>query len=277
MFMVVNALSIDVEDYFHTVALQEVVARKDWEKCEARVAGNTLRLLELLAAYGVRATFFVLGWVAERDPHLVKRIHAAGHEVACHGYDHQLIYRLSPEEFRRRVYRAKDVLEQLIGAAVKGFRACTFSIRRDTLWALDILIEAGFTYDSSIFPIAHDRYGIPDAERFPHKIQRPGGCIYEFPLSTVRCFGMNLPLAGGGYLRLLPYAYTSWGIRRLNRKGRPVVVYTHPWEIDPAQPRLPVSWLIRLRHYTNLGGMERRLKKLLREFRFAPLAEVLGL
>ncbi len=265
-----NALTVDVEDYFHVSALAPRIDRDSWGSRESRVLANTHRLLDLFAQFGVHGTFFVLGWVAERHPQLVKDIAAAGHEVACHGFSHRLVYEQSPEEFREETLRAKRLLEDAIGAAVLGYRAASYSIVRRSLWALDILVELGFTYDSSIFPVRHDRYGIPDAERNPHRMATPGGrSIVEWPLAAASVLGFRLPVAGGGYFRLLPYALSRWGLASINRRDQwPFIFYLHPWEIDPGQPRVRVGWLSRFRHYTNLDQCEARLRRLLGEFRF---------
>jgi polysaccharide deacetylase family protein (PEP-CTERM system associated) len=273
---IINAMTIDVEDYFHASALAGAAPISRWEQLDSRVEANTDRLLAMFDRAGVRGTFFVLGWVAERFPALTRRIHAAGHEVASHGYWHQLIYDLSPERFREDVRRAKALLEDQTGAAVRGYRAPSYSITRRSLWALDVLIEAGYEYDASIFPIRHDRYGVPDAPRHPHLLSRDRGALIEAPPSTVRLAGANLPIAGGGYFRLLPYAWTRWGIAHVNRaEQRPVIFYLHPWEIDPDQPRLPASAVSRLRHYRNLRVTAARLERLLRDFAFGPLADLL--
>jgi polysaccharide deacetylase family protein (PEP-CTERM system associated) len=272
-----NALSIDVEEYFHPNAMDGVVREEDWDSQPRRVEHNTHRILDLLDELDARATFFVLGWVAERCPALIVEIARRGHEVACHGFAHRLVYRLGPERFRADVERARSRLEDVIGRPVRGFRAASYSIVASTLWALDILIELGFAYDSSIFPIRHDIYGIPDFSRTPVTVRRAGGEILEIPASTIRAFGQNWPIAGGGYFRLLPYSLTRAALRRLNRReSMPAIVYLHPWEIDPEQPRLAGSRRARLRQYANLGATERRLRRLLAEFRFAPLAEVFG-
>jgi polysaccharide deacetylase family protein (PEP-CTERM system associated) len=274
----INALTFDVEEYFHAEAFAGVIRRDDWPALESRVTRATERLLAVLAETGSIATFFVLGWVAERKPALVRTIKAQGHEIACHGYGHQMITGLSRAEFEEDVRRAKDILEQSVGAEVIGYRAPTFSIVRETLWSLEVLAKAGFRYDSSIFPIVHDRYGIPDAERFPHKVACGSGLeIVEFPLSTVTGPSGRLPVAGGGYFRLLPYAMTRWAVRRLNRReGRPAIVYLHPWEMDVDQPRLPVSRLAQFRHSVNTRSTEGKLRRLLREFEFAPVRDVLS-
>jgi polysaccharide deacetylase family protein (PEP-CTERM system associated) len=272
-----NALTFDVEEYFHAEVFAAVVAREQWPTLESRVARSTEWLLELLAETGVRATFFVLGWVAERHPSLVRAIAAQGHEVACHGYGHQMITRMSRAEFSDDLRWAKATVEDAAGVAVIGYRAPTFSVVRETLWSLEILAKAGFQYDSSIFPIVHDRYGIPDAPRFPHRMAAgPGMAIAEFPLSTVARFRWRLPVAGGGYFRLLPYTVTSWALRQLNlREGQPAIVYLHPWEIDPGQPRLPVRRLAHFRHSVNIGTTASKLRRLLQEFDFAPVRDVL--
>lgn len=274
---VVNAMSVDVEDYFHANALSAAAPRGAWESFPSRVEANTHRLLDLFAGMGVRVTCFVLGWVADRHPALVHRIVADGHELASHGYGHRLIYSQSPAEFREDVRRSKHLLESLGGVEVRGYRAPSFSVVDRSQWALDVLIEEGFVYDASIFPIRHDTYGIPGAPRHPHVIARDAGQILEVPCSTARVAGTNLPVAGGGYFRLLPFAWTRWGIGRVNRReGRPVIFYLHPWEIDPAQPRLPVGARSRLRHYTNLGRTEARLRRLCGEFSFGRVADVVA-
>ena len=271
---VVNAFSVDVEDYFHVEALARVVRPEDWDRMEYRAERNTRRMLELLAGQGIRGTFFILGWIAQRSPGLVRDIHTAGHEVACHGENHQVVYGQSQEQFRRETRDAKARLEDTIGAPVLGYRAATYSITRDSLWALDALEELGFRYDSSIFPVHHDLYGIPDAPRFPY---RPGsGPLLEVPITTVEVLGQRLPCGGGGYFRLLPYRLFRAGLRRVNeRDGQPGVFYCHPWEIDPGQPRVAgLSLKSRFRHYTNLGRMEGRLRRLLGDFRWARMDEV---
>jgi polysaccharide deacetylase family protein (PEP-CTERM system associated) len=273
---VVNAMSVDVEDYFHVNAFDGIVPRARWAELESRVCRNTERLLELFEASGVTATFFVLGWVAERFPALVSRIAKQGHEIASHGYAHRLIYRQTPDAFRDDVRRAKDLLESSAGVRVDGFRAPSYSVTARTLWALDVLIEEGHRYDASIFPIRHDRYGMPHSPRHPYVLTRQAGSLVEAPASTVRCGRVNLPVAGGGYFRILPYAWTHWGIRRINRReGRPAIFYLHPWEIDPWQPRLRAGWVSRFRHYRNLSKTEPRLRRLLRDFRFSTVQRVL--
>jgi polysaccharide deacetylase family protein (PEP-CTERM system associated) len=274
---VVNAMSVDVEDYFQVNAFDGVVPRERWDNFESRVCRNTERLLAMFESAGVTATFFVLGWVAERFPSLVTAIAAQGHEIASHGYAHRLIYDQTPEAFRDDVRRAKDLLETAAGVHVDGYRAPSYSVTAETLWSLDVLIEEGYRYDASIFPIKHDRYGIPSAPRHPYVLTRDSGSLVEAPASTVRCAGVNLPVAGGGYFRILPYAWTRWGIRRLNQhEGRPAIFYLHPWEIDPSQPRVAAGLLSRFRHYRNLDQTEARLRQLVRDFRFSTVRRILA-
>jgi polysaccharide deacetylase family protein (PEP-CTERM system associated) len=275
---IVNVLTIDVEEYFHPNAMDEAVAPEQWDALPHRVEANTHHVLDLLSEYSVRGTFFVLGWVAQRWPQLVRQIAQRGHEVACHGYAHRLVYKLGPAGFRADVARAKGVLEDCLGTPVAGFRAASYSIVASTEWALDILIEEGFQYDSSIFPIRHDIYGIPGFSRFAVLIQREAGEILEIPPSTVRLFGRNWPVAGGGYFRLLPYPITSRCIRRINASdGQPALVYIHPWELDLHQPRLRAKAISSFRQYLNLRKTEPRLRRLLHEFRFGPIAEAIRL
>jgi polysaccharide deacetylase family protein (PEP-CTERM system associated) len=246
---VVNAMTIDVEDYFHVSVFDGVIPRHQWESLESRVCANTDRLLAIFDEHRVHGTFFVLGWVAERYPDLVRRIAEAGHEVASHGYAHRLVYDQTPATFRNDVRRAKALLEAASGRPVLGYRAPSYSITPRSLWALDILIEEGYRYDSSIFPIRHDRYGIPLSPRHAYLLERPLGGLVEAPASTTRLGPTNLPIAGGGYFRILPYGWTRWGISRVNRlENRPAIFYLHPWEIDPDQPRLRAGLLSRFRH-----------------------------
>jgi len=272
----INALTIDVEDYFMVSAFADVVRFEDWGMYESRVARNTGHILTVLDEYNVKATFFVLGWVAERYPELVRKIHDAGHEVACHGYNHRLIYHMTPDQFREDIRTAKNILEDIISAPVIGYRAASYSIVKETLWALDILIEEKFLYDSSIFPIHHDRYGMPGAERFPYIVARNNGTLREFPPSTFRIFGQNIPIAGGGYLRLFPLQVTKTAIRSINeREEKPVIVYLHPWEIDAKQPRMSGRRSSKFRHYINLDSTMPKLKKVLAEFKFNTLSGLL--
>jgi polysaccharide deacetylase family protein (PEP-CTERM system associated) len=269
---VVNVMSIDVEDYFHVSVFDGLVPRSRWDAMESRVVANTERLLDLFDEFSVRSTFFVLGWVAERHPGLVRTIVRRGHELASHGYAHRLIYDQTPAAFREDVRRAKQLLEDAGGCRVVGYRAPSYSITPRSLWALDVLLEEGYEYDSSIFPIRHDRYGIPVSARHAYHVERSAGTLVEVPGSTTRAGLMNLPVAGGGYFRILPYWWTRWGIARVNRQERrPAVFYLHPWEIDPDQPRLAAGRLGAFRHYRNLDRTEQRLRQLLTDFRFGTM------
>lgn len=313
-----NALTIDVEDYFQVQAFSRIVRFEDWDQYECRIEHNTYRLLEIINTPATssslqhrlprKATFFCLGWIAERYPRLIRDIHQEGHEIACHGYAHKLIYRQSPEEFRSDLRMAKTILEDLTGAGINGYRAPGYSITSHSTWAIDILLEEGFKYDSSIFPVQHDFYGMPGAPRFPFLLSSdgqgalscsdipdcqkqssnrlaslpflqaalrnlPSPCLYEFPLSTVRLGHFNFPVAGGGYFRLIPYALLQKGIHRINEVERqPFIFYLHPWELDPEQPKVRgAGWKSFLRHYTNLHKTESRFKKLLGAFHFSTL------
>jgi polysaccharide deacetylase family protein (PEP-CTERM system associated) len=269
---------VDVEDYFQVEAFANQIPRSEWDRYPSRVVVNTHRLLDLFDEFGTKATYFTLGWVADKFPGLVREIHERGHEVACHGFWHRPVFSLTPEAFREDLRQARDAITQACGARVLGYRAPSWSIVKSSLWALDILAEEGFVYDSSIFPIRHDLYGIPDAKRFPYRIEGAhGGGLTEFPPATVRILGTNFPMAGGGYLRLLPMWYTEWALRRMEREdGQALVVYLHPWEVDPEQPRIAASWKSRFRHYTNLGCMESKLRQMLRTRRFQPFRELVA-
>jgi polysaccharide deacetylase family protein (PEP-CTERM system associated) len=274
---VVNAMTVDVEDYFHVSVFDGTLPRGEWARLESRVCTNTERLLGIFESVRVSATFFILGWVAERFPALVRQIAAGGHEIASHGYAHRLVYDQTPGAFREDVRRSKGLLESLAGRPVYGFRAPSYSVTPKSLWALDILIEEGYRYDTSIFPIRHDRYGIPVSPRHAYTLTRPSGSLVEVPASTVHCGPLNLPVAGGGYFRILPYAWTRWGIARVNRReGKPAVFYLHPWEIDPGQPRLAAGPLGRFRHYRNLAATESRLRRLLHDFAFGTVQSMLA-
>jgi len=271
-----DALSIDVEDYFHVEAFADCVKPSDWHSYPGRVVQNTHRLLELFARNGAQGTFFVLGWVAERHPELVREIVSAGHELACHSYSHRALWRISPEEFHDDTARALGILEDASGARVFGYRAPTFSVTPRTLWALPILKQLGFEYDSSVYPIRHDYYGIPDAPRQLFQWQlEDGQFLDELPGTTVRIGNRNLPMGGGGYLRILPSWYTGWGLKRLDAEGVPAMLYLHPWEVDPDQPRIAGRLKSRIRHYTNLRSTERKLEELLRTRHWAPVREVI--
>jgi polysaccharide deacetylase family protein (PEP-CTERM system associated) len=263
---IANALTIDVEDYFQVQAYAGAIDRADWDKIPRRVEANTDLILTALARHGTRATFFTLGWVAERHPALIRRITAAGHELASHGYGHQLVTDLTPQQFRDDLTRAKAILEDIGGVAVAGYRAPTFSIGPRNPWAWDVLAETGHTYSSSVFPVRHDLYGAPSAPRGPYQ---PAACnLVEIPMTTVQWLGRNLPCAGGGYFRLLPYAAYRFGVRHLHRRERrPAIFYSHPWEFDPAQPSVPAAkWSSRFRHRVNLARMPARLDDLLADF-----------
>lgn len=273
-----NAMTVDVEDYFHVAALADAIRPEQWDNHEYRAEQSTRRLLDIFAERGIAATFFVLGWVARRSPQLVRDIQRAGHEVACHGMSHQLIYNQTPEVFAAETRDAKAMLEDITGERVLGYRAATYSITRRSMWALDIILEAGFAYDSSIFPIRHDLYGVPDAPQVPGRVPTPkGSSILEFPISTTRLMGVRLPIAGGGYFRIFPYWLTRAGLRKLNAgMNRPFLFYLHPWEVDPEQPLVKVGFKSRFRHYTNLHRTAGRLRRLVRDFEFAPMKSVLA-
>ncbi len=270
------AFTVDVEDYFHVSAFESRIAREDWHAFECRVEANTRRLLELLARHNVHATFFVLGWVAENYPRLVSEIHQAGHEIGSHSYWHRRVDHLTPEAFRTDLCRSRDVLSQITGQAVRCYRAPTFSINRQTRWALEVLVEEGFRVDSSIFPIYHDRYGIPGARKCIHRIETPAGPLCEFPPAVVQLGPLRLPAAGGGYFRLYPFVWSRYCLARFVRQNRHgFVFYVHPWEIDPNQPRLRLaSRASCFRHYLRLATTEAKLERLLKTFRFARMCDV---
>jgi polysaccharide deacetylase family protein (PEP-CTERM system associated) len=272
-----NAMTIDVEDYFHVSAFDGVIARDTWSQRDSRVERNTYRILELFDDATVSATFFFLGCVAEQFPKLVRAVQEEGHEIACHGYSHRLIFRQGRDEFRTETFRAKRILEDLTGEAVAGYRAASFSITQDSIWALDVLAEAGFTYDSSIVPVRHDIYGLRTARPYPHRIGTTAGrSLVEFPPSTASIAGHRLPIGGGGYFRLFPYFFTRSCLDTINTgHGMPFTFYLHPWEIDPDQPRINAGWKSRFRHYNNLHKCEQRLERLLRDFRFGTMSAVL--
>lgn len=268
-----NALTIDVEDYFQVSAFAPYIDRRRWDQFECRVEANVERILELLLERNVQATFFTLGWIAERYPAMVRRIVDQGHELASHGYGHHRVTDLSPAEFREDITRSKRLLEDTGSCAVQGYRAPSFSIDSTNLWALDVLAESGYRYSSSVYPIRHDHYGMPDAPRFAH---RTSSGLIEVPMTTLRMMNRNLPSSGGGYFRLLPYAASRWMIRRVNeRDHRPAVLYFHPWEIDPDQPRIGgVDLKTRFRHYLNLGRTEARLRRLLADFQWGRMDKI---
>jgi polysaccharide deacetylase family protein (PEP-CTERM system associated) len=269
-----NAMTVDVEDWFQVQAFAGTLRREDWEGLERRVEANTERVLEAFARHGVRGTFFTLGWVAERHPLLIRRIVAAGHELASHGHGHEQVHAIGEAAFREDIRRAKALLEDAGGVVVRGYRAPTFSIGPRTPWAHAVLAEEGHGYSSSVFPVRHDLYGAPDAPRGPYR-PRPDG-VPELPMTTVRALGRNLPCAGGGWFRLVPYPLFRTGLRRVNgAEDARGIFYFHPWEVDPAQPRVAAAGrLSRFRHYTGLGSMMARLEMLLRDFRWGRMDEV---
>ena len=272
----INAMTVDVEDYYHVSAFADVIDRQHWSGKQSRVVANTTKLLDLFEQKNTRATFFILGWVAEREPSLIREIAACGHEIACHGYSHQLVYRQNPQEFRQETEKSKSILEDIVQTSVTGYRAASYSITNESWWALDILCELGFRYDSSVFPVRHDRYGVPDACETPHLLEtEKGNSLVEFPLTVARFFKLRIPVAGGGYFRILPYALTRAGLKQANDQGQPFVFYLHPWEVDPEQPRVNASLLSRFRHYRNLDKTAPRLSRLLDTFRFDTMQSVL--
>jgi len=267
-----NAFTVDFEDWYQGLEIPHT----RWAGFEDRIGPSGRRLLDLLGETGTRATFFVLGAVAERHPELVRELAGLGHEIATHGWSHTLVYRLKPEEFRSELTRSVQLLEELAGKPVVGHRAPFFSITRESLWALEILAETGIRYDSSIYPVWNYRYGIAGAPRWPHDIGKGAAALREFPITTWRFLGRNVPVAGGAYFRLYPYALTRHAYRSINRSGQPVAFYIHPWELDPGHPRIALPRRIAATHYANLGATEPRLRRLLRDFTFAPMREVLG-
>jgi polysaccharide deacetylase family protein (PEP-CTERM system associated) len=300
----INALTIDVEDYFQVQAFSAISKYETWENYEVRVEKNTINLLNILdgvpshdpangSTIPCKATFFVLGWIAERYPHIVKAIKAAGHEIASHGYAHQVIYNQTKDEFRQDIRRAKAVLQDITGEEIIGYRAPSYSITPETLWALEILMEEGFHYDSSIFPVYHDIYGMPDAPRFPFAVriddkrkiefapitaETKRTAMLEFPISTVKILGTNIPVAGGGYFRLFPYPLIKYGLKRINEvDGQPFIFYLHPWECDPEQPKIRGAGLrSQFRHRINLSKTQSRFQKLLGDFQFTTVRNMLS-
>ena len=273
-----NALSIDLEDYFHVSNFEGYVPRSRWSFMPLRIEESTMKVLKLLSLYRVKATFFVLGWIAERMKSLIREIRSAGHEIASHGYDHRLAYEMSPEEFRADIRRSKSALENAIGERIYGYRATSYSVVRHNFWYLQILAEEGFLYDSSIFPVYHDRYGIPEWDRFPKIVEDNGCTIYEVPPSTFKILGYNLPIAGGGYLRLFPVKFLAYCISKINMNERkPAVIYFHPWELDSDQPRIKIPLLKSFRHYNNLHNTEKKIAHLLKNFSFGTISEIISL
>jgi polysaccharide deacetylase family protein (PEP-CTERM system associated) len=272
MKLISNALTVDFEDWYQGLEIPHT----EWAGYEDRIVPAGRRLLRLLDDAKTRATFFILGYVAEHHPEIVREIAAAGHEIATHGYSHTLIYRQTPDLFRREMGRAIKLLEDITGQRVLGHRAPFFSITRDSLWAFEVLGELGIRYDSSVFPVLNYRYGIADAPRWPYEVDAGKRRLIEFPISTWQFWGRNVPIAGGAYFRIYPYALTRRAFRAVNGKGRPAVFYVHPWELDPDHPRIPLPRRISLTHYLNLQRTEDRFRRLLRDFKFVPMSEVLG-
>lgn len=273
----VNAMTVDVEDYYQVQAFAGHIDRSGWENLESRVERNIHRILELFSGAGVKATFFTLGWIGERHGRMVRRIADEGHEIASHGYSHIRVDEHNPEDFRSDIRKTKRILEEAGGVPVRGYRAATFSIGRGNFWAYDILAEEGYAYSSSIYPVQRDNYGMPDAPRVPFYPTGNGG-TEEYPITTVRMAGRNFPCGGGGYFRLLPYGLSKWAMRRVNAVDRmPCIFYFHPWEIDTDQPRIGgLSLKSRFRHYINLGRMEGRLRRLLKDFQWHRMDRVFG-
>jgi len=274
--MTAHHFTVDLEEYFQVSAFEPYVARSDWKHFESRVARETAKLLELLARHEVRATFFVLGWVAQRHAELVRTIAREGHEVASHGWDHVRVTHQTPHQFRESIRRTKHVLEAMTGAPVLGFRAPSFSIVPGREWALDILVEEGYRYDSSLFPVRRPGYGYPGGRPDPYWMVRRAGRLAEIPPATLQWGPLRLPAGGGAYFRLLPYGLVRAALRQCERRDVAGTFYVHPWEVDPRQPRVAVSWLTRARHYGGLGRTLPRLERLLTEFRFAPIRETVA-
>jgi len=270
-----HCMSFDVEEHFQVSAFDSPMRRRHWDQFESRVERNTRCILDVLAQRNVHATFFILGWIAERHQDFVREIARQGHENACHGYGHELLLSQTPDQFRTDIRRAKAILEDITGRAVLGYRAPSFTIMPETGWSLPILVEEGFVYDSSVFPVVHDRYGFPDARPDVHRMMTSAGPLWEVPPSTVKVMGVRISAAGGGYLRVYPFAFFRWLLRRIEAQGQPLVIYSHPWEYDPAQPPMHGSWFSRFRHYTNLDKTKSRLETLLNEFSFAPIREAI--
>jgi polysaccharide deacetylase family protein (PEP-CTERM system associated) len=270
-----HCLSIDVEEHFQVTAFESPMRRRHWDQFESRVRSNTDRVLDLLGRKGIKATFFILGWVAERSPRVVQMIVKEGHEVASHGFGHELITAQTTKQFRQDVRKTKQTLEDLTGQPVYGYRAPSFSINAETIWALSILAEEGYQYDSSMFPVQHAPTGVRYANSRVHRIETVGGDLWEVPPSTATLGRMRIPVAGGGYLRQFPFGFYSWLLRRAAAQGHPLVMYLHPWELDPEQPRMAGSWVSRLRHYRNLAHTEERLTRILETYRFGTIRDVL--
>lgn len=274
---VINALSFDVEDWFHCTHLEKFIERSQWEKCKSIVEHNVRLILEVLLAKKTLATFFVLGWVADRYPKLIKEISDQGHEIATHGWSHTRAYQQTLEEFKIELKKSIDILKDITGKPVLGHRAACFSITHNSQWVIDVLLENGISYDSSIYPVIHDKYGMAGTPRFPYVLVEKNRCkLIEFPPATYKSMGFNIPVAGGGYFRLYPYVFTSWVIRKLNKENHPVMVYLHPPEFDPKLPKLKLGLISSFRVYVGIKNNFHKLKHLLNDFKFAPVKEVLA-
>ncbi|PHR95888.1 MAG: polysaccharide deacetylase family protein [Blastopirellula sp.] len=273
-----NAFTVDVEDYFQVTSFEKEVPREKWDNYEPRVVESTQRILRLLEKHQVQGTFFILGWVAERFPELVKQIHSGGHEIGSHSYWHRLIYTQTPDEFREDLIKSRDILQNIISEPVTVYRAPSFSITNKSLWALDILAEEGFRVDSSIFPTRHDRYGMHNCDPAIHTLETAAGNLEEFPMTVLQKAGLNIPVGGGGYFRLYPLWFTMYALNQINRKhNRPCMFYIHPWEVDPDQPRIPTkSRKSRFRHYINLGSTEKKLDKMLSKMNFGAMRDFMS-
>lgn len=270
------ALTVDVEDYFHVEAFSKVIDMRDWEKYPSRVEGNTEKLLAIFESFGAIGTFFVLGWVARRFPGLVKRISAGGHEIGSHGDNHRMATAMTPEVFRNDVRDSKRILEDIVGTSILGYRAPTFSILEETSWTYEILLQEGYRYSTSVFPIRHDRYGWPRFGLVPRQMASDGNsCIWEIPLSVARIGSANIPFGGGGYLRAYPIAVTKTLFRRIGKRGQNGIIYIHPWEIDSNQPEIDAPWICRLRHRQGIPGMEHKIREILKTFRVCKMTEIL--
>lgn len=271
-----GTFTVDVEDYFQVSSFSSVISTDDWDHYECRVEANTRRVLEIAAKESTTGTFFILGWVAERYPDLVKEIQNAGHEIGCHSHWHQLVYELGPDRFRFDLRESRDILQQITGNPVTMYRSPSFSITKESLWALDILVEEGFTIDSSIYPVRHDRYGIPDSPTSPYKIQTQAGPIVQVPGMVCSVGKTNIPVGGGGYLRLLPWFVTERMLRRVRQQNRPLNVYIHPWEFDPEQPRIQASMKSKFRHYQNLKTTAPKITQMLQTFDLTTMSRVVN-
>jgi polysaccharide deacetylase family protein (PEP-CTERM system associated) len=269
-----NAMTVDLEDWYHSI---DSIPPEDWGKYESRLEANTEKVLELFERFGLRATFFVLGDAVQKYPELVRKIHAAGHEIATHGYGHRLVYRQSPDEFRSDLRKSLQIIEDLIGTKVLGYRAPYWTITKDSYWALEVLREEGIRYDSSIYPIKTYLYGIPDAPRFPYEVRGQAGSLIEVPPSTVTILGKKVPFSGGFYLRALPTWFILYGMGRINREGQPTVVYIHPPEFDAQKPRIELPLMERILHYHGLGVIEAKLEAMLSRFQFTTIRDLLKL